>query len=290
MNDVTPKSAPRSRFWLIVAGLLLVFASGAVFWTWFSDTYLATLIGSREQPISNGNASIREPLPSDIVVQPGQNAQAVGLEILESRLRLLEQTRASSAAASALPAGTERLILILAARRAMERGAPHDQIAQALAGSFGDQTKSLTDAVVANAGKPAGTAELAADFEKIAAPLGSKSGESWFDALTNMAVIRQKSAAVKTPSELVEAARTALKSGDTAASIKFIAQHPARDEAKPWLDKARKTVAEARALDALEQLAFSQPQPATVQPPPPNPAATEDESSLPSVGGPPPQI
>jgi hypothetical protein len=280
MSDALPPSAPppvrRSRFLPGLLLVILIFAGGAGFWAWASQNWFQMASPTQQLSQPSDNAASEIALPP-VGVRPGNEAGVDDVTSLSERIRALESGSSGSAnAGSSVSMAVERLVLILATRKAAERGTPHVPIARALSQLFPAQQGTLLPAILQNAANPVGLAELAQEFDALKNMLSGATG-SWLDQISRLAVIRSRAVENPSAAELLEQAEIALQREDIALATRLIAQHPARAEASVWLARANAYAAGVRALDSLEALALETPVP------PPTPPAAEQPIDPPSA-------
>ncbi len=200
---------------------------------------------------------------------------AAKVSALEQRLAELNQ---QAIAASGQAGHAEALLLAVAARRAVERGAPLGYLENQLRLKFGQSQPGAVERVLAASQKPVTLALLDEGFEQIAPSLigGAKDegGWAWFKRqMGSLVVIRHEESASPTPESRMERARLAIAGGRVDAAVAEVERMPGRDAAVDWLAQAREWMMTQRALDQLETSALTLPAPVQVSAPAATPSA-----------------
>lgn len=209
---------------------------------------------------------------------------------LEQRLNRIDL---QAAATEGNTARAEALLVALAVRRAIERGAPLGYLESQLKLRFGDAQGKSVATLVANAQRPVTIDQLSSDLEALApALLGSPKNEgSWqrfTRELSGLFVIRRGDAASGQPDDRLDRARLMLRSGQVDAAMAEIGRLPGAAAAADWINAARRYAASQTALDQIETAALLEPEKlkdaagAAVQQPGPGapPASAAPEASF----------
>lgn len=203
-------------------------------------------------------------------------ALAARQAVLSGQIAALE-ARAGTLAASAAAAGgqaarAEALLTAVAARRALDRGAPLGGLDAQLETHFG-QAQPRAVAVLRDAARQPTTLEDLRDgLEAIGPLLTTGAGRSWVEGvrqgLRTLVVFRRAGAPSPLPADHLARARRLLDQGQVETARIEVAQLPGAGEAGGWLAAARRYALARQALDLLENTALAgQVQPATAQPP-----------------------
>lgn len=184
----------------------------------------------------------------------------------EARMALLESrlARAEGIAATAYDdaARAERLLILVATRRALDRGQPLGFLEAALQRNFGADNAADVGIILAGARQPVTLNQLLADLDTQASRLsgpeldGPVHREIW-RKLSTLVVVRKSDEPSQSPTSKVQRARAALQLDHVNSAIAELSTLPAAYEAKPWLDKARRYARVRAALDKLEMLTLS---------------------------------
>ena len=269
MTDQTnPIPVKRRTLGRTIGLFFLVFAAGLAVAIWaLTRTSLGQrLLPSSPAPIAIDPAKINQgPGLSDPgLVPPPLTAPgdlAGRLALLEGRLAQAEARGASGGAGgSATGASTNRVLLLMAVRRALETGRPLGGLEVELDQAMGAATPHLVSAVKASAQNPVTLASLKLEFEQIRPQLDG-SGEKWWarisNSLSNLITVRSSTDQSGDPAVLAEEADIALHRGDVSRALELVQQLPNKALATDWLSKAQRYSQGMDALDKLEDEAFT---------------------------------
>ena len=212
---------------------------------------------------------------------------------LETRMAMIEQRLDAASARADVASGNasraEALLIAVAARRSIDRGAPLGYLEDQLRLRFGNSQPSAV-ATVIDAGRNAVTLDqLLAGLDSLSAGLtrAPEEGSAWDKLkrqLSGLFVIRRESAPSPQPQKILQRARLLLEAGRTSEAIDSLQRLPGAGEARDWFIAARRFDEVHRALDVLETAAILDTQGlrdasghAVSQPPPAGPV---DESGL----------
>lgn len=250
---------------LIVAGLAFVaglFAMGYAVRHWDRATALLKEEPAVKPAPARAVRIVAAPTP------PGVSSDVGGeltdrLSELERRVSLID-VRATRASGNADRA--EGLLVAIAARRALDRGAPLGYIEGLLRERFGATQPDAVATVISAAHQPVTLDELQTGFARIAPMLAAAApGESWWQGmrreLAGLIVVRRAETPSAAPSDRVDRARASLASGRVDLALAEVARLPQRDDAEAWIAKARRFALARAALDRIETAALLQPAP-----------------------------
>lgn len=286
---------------LITTTLALAFVAGAglVGWlAWSGKVQISKdLVIERKPAASASFAALPSPAPG---IQPAPAASASAADLLEQRIAGLEQrlTRLDqqAAAAEGNAARAEALLVALASRRAIERGAPLGPLADQLKLRFGEAQPGAVGTLIDAAGKPVTLDLLAGQLDALQevltqAPTGEDGWSRVKRELSGLFVIRRDDAPPAKPENRLDRARLLLRTGQIEAAIKEVQTMPGAAGARSWIDAAQRYAMAQRALDLIETTALLDPArlrdasgAAVEQPSPasPTPTASATPSQAPS--------
>lgn len=218
-----------------------------------------------------GRVEVAAPAPkpsptAGILTAPAPAAVAGGMD---QRIAALEQRLArldlQAAATEGNTARAEALLVALAARRAIERGAPLGYLENQLKLRFADAQGKAVDTLIANAQRPVTIDRLGSDLEALApALLGTPRNETGWRRFTRevsgLFVIRRGDAPSAQPDLRLDRARLLLRSGQVDAAIAEVERLPGATAASTWLGNARHYAASQKALDLIETSALLEPE------------------------------
>ncbi|WP_343520138.1 hypothetical protein [Sphingomonas sp.] len=194
-----------------------------------------------------------------------EQALAARLDALDARLRASDAD-ARNAAGSAGKA--EALMLVLSARRALDRGQPLGYIDGELRRRFSTSDPQAVATVVRAAGEPVTLEDLRSALDQIAPRLSSAApGDGWLERLqrefSTLVIIRKDNAPSPHPRERLTRAKRMLGQGHVEAALAEVARLPGAQGAESWMAAAGRYIEARRALAVLEAAAMQgQAQPA----------------------------
>ena len=299
LNLPPRRSGPSLR--LISTTLLLAFAAGAglVGWLAWSGKLQITkdLVIEGKPAASASFAALPSPSPSAAAgaqpAAPTPDALELRIAALEDRLTRLDL---QAAAAEGNATRAEALLVALASRRAIERGAPLGPLADQLKLRFGEAQPGAVTTVIDAAGKPITLDLLAGGLDALQPTLtqAPSNEDGWSRVkreLSGLFVIRRDEAPLAKPENQLDRARLLLRTGQIDAAIKEVQTMPGAAGARGWIDQATRYAMAQRALDLIETTALLEPEKlkdadgeAVRQPSPasPTPTASATPSQAPS--------
>lgn len=199
------------------------------------------------------------PAPAPGVAAGGMDQRIAALEQRLARIDL------QAAASEGNTARAEALLVALAARRAIERGAPLGYLETQLKLRFGDAQANSVGLLIEHAKRPVTLDQLNSDLEALAPALvGMPRGENGWQRMSreisSLFVIRRGDAPSAQPDTRLERARLMLRSGQVDAALAEVERLPGSGQAGDWLNSARRYAAAQRALDQLETAALLEPE------------------------------
>lgn len=268
---------------------LLAFIGGAALIGWLVYDDKLPFDPGFGQPEAAAPAPVAGPLPAPSA-SPSLAAVAGGMD---QRIAALEQRLAridlQAAATEGNTARAEALLVALAVRRAIERGAPLGYLETQLKLRFGDAQGNAVSTLIANAQRPVTIDQLNSDLDALAPTLlGTPTNEGSWQRLTRelsgLFVIRRGDTPSGQPDDRLARARLMLRSGQIEPAMAEVDRLPGAAAAGDWMNAARRYAASQKALDLIETAALLEPEKlkdaagvAVQQPgpgtPPPAPAA-----------------
>lgn len=206
------------------------------------------------------------PVPSTAVaatVDPATLALREG--VLSGQLAALE-ARVAAITADSLAAGSqagraEAMLVVAAARRALDRGTPLGYLEPQLHARFGPVQPRAVQLVVDAARQPLTREDLRQGLDAIAPDLTTGAGESWWEGvrrqLGSLIVLRQAGTPSPLPVDRLQRAQRLLDGGEVEAARAEVARLPGASGAAKWLDAAHRYVLTRHALEALEATALA---------------------------------
>jgi hypothetical protein len=183
---------------------------------------------------------------------------------IESRLAAAEQRltrldlQAQAAAGNA--ARAEGLLIALAARRAIEKGAELGYLSDQLRLRFGDGWPNAVDTIISMSRSPVTLDKLVARLEGLEPELRNASEEPSFSWLRReigeLFIVRRETSPSPQPVRRMERARQFLESGRFEAAVEEVQNMPGAPAAEQWIADARRYAAAQRALDLIETAAL----------------------------------
>lgn len=207
---------------------------------------------------------------------------------LETRVAALNRA-ADAAAGSATHA--ETIMIVAAARRAVERGEPLGYLANELRLRFGAAEPVAVERAIAASQHPVTLAALTEELERTAPALGAAAPQGGWEWLRREAsdifTIRSNGSEAPDPSARLQRARLYLAGNRVDMAIGEVQRMPGQATARAWLARAREFRAAQEALDKLEARAILEASP-LAQPkaavPPPEPVAAPGAAPTPAPG------
>lgn len=266
LNLPQRRSGPSLR--LISTTLLLAFAAGAglVGWlAWSGKLQLATDLVTGSKPAASASFAAspsRSASAASTAPSPTADALEQHITALEERLVRLDL---QAAAAEGNATRAEALLVALASRRAIERGAPLGPLADQLKLRFGEAQPGAVSTVIDAAGKPVTLDLLAGGLDALQptltqAPTGEDGWSRVKRELSGLFVIRRDEAPLAKPENRLDRARLLLRTGQVDAAIKEVQTMPGAAGARGWIDQATRYAMAQRALDLIETTALLEPE------------------------------
>jgi len=255
MDDQAPSPMPPARRSGSIRGLmifaLVAFVVGTLAVTWAVTQWTPVRDWLITQEPATG-----APKPKPVPVQARVEADVTraNVEDLETRLAKID-ARADTALQDALRA--ETLLIIIATRRAVERGLPLGYLETALQQHFGSMKPKAVAQLISNARQPVSLDQLRDDLDVIAPELLSPASDgNWLNRITTsldgLVVIRRADQPSEMPAMKLDRARRALSHDRVDLAMTEISSLPGAQKAQAWQTKARRYLKVRAALDELE--------------------------------------
>ena len=261
MTDGSPSTPPRRTIGrsLILPTLFFVGGVAATGWILTSTEFGTQLVSQpAPEPIAIDPVKIATP-PSAVAAPPPMTDDiAARIAAIEGRLARAEASGGSGGAG--LNTQLNRVMLALAARRAIETGRGLGGLQGEFERQFGADAPYLVAAIASAAKQPVTLTALNSEFAALA-PALSGSGDKWWarisNSFSNLVTVRDGKTKSDDPAALVAQAKAALNIGNVAAAVEAVSQTPNRATAVDWMAKAKRYAAAIQAVDALEAKAYS---------------------------------
>lgn len=212
------------------------------------------LAGSPASPTPAASAAAKQAVERVEEQQGGIEARLAAAEQRLTRLDLQAQAAAGNAARA------EGLLIALAARRAIEKGAELGYIADQLRLRFGDGWPNAVETIISMSRRPITLDKLVARLEGLEPDLRNASEEpslAWLRReIRDLFVVRRETTPSPQPVRRMERARLFLESGRYEDAIKEVESMPGAPAAADWIVDARRYAAAERALDLIETAAL----------------------------------
>lgn len=257
------------RFKHILLLLLFAFVGGVVATWWLAKEY-----GWFESvtPPPGPSVDLNSNAPSVSNIAP--ITQPVGDPTpIDSRLN---QINADAVAASGNAARAESLLAAVAARRALDSGAPLGYLADQLRLRFGASQPQAVAMVISASQAPVTIEMLRTELTGLEPALltGNREDGIWTTLKREMSelfVLRKDGAPSPAPTQRLGRAHALVESGNMSGAIAEVSAMPGASAATSWLARAKRYDDARKALDLLERSALVAPisPPAIVAPPQP---------------------
>ena len=214
-------------------------------------------------------AAAPAPVVDPAALAAREAALAGEIAALEARAANLS---ASAAAAGGQAARAEALLVVVAARRALDRGVGLASLDQQLRARLGAAQPQAVALVHDAARQPVTLEDLRQGLEALGPVLTTGADRGWIESLRQglgtLVVVRRAGTPSPLPVDRLERARRLVDMGQVEAARAEVAQLPGAAQARNWLTAAHRFVAARQALDLLENAALAgQAQPAPAAPP-----------------------
>ena len=248
----------------VLGSALLAFIAGAALIGWLVWDGRITLPGKGDGQLAASGAGFAQPTPL-----PSATAAPVTGALLEQQVAALEQRLAridlQAAAAEGNTARAEALLVALAARRSIERGAPLGYLEDQLRLRFGAARPAAVNTVIEAAKQPVTLDALSTELDTLAPALtGTAPDDSAWSRMSRkvsgLFVIYRDAPGANAPAARIARAKLLLSSGNVDAAIDEVSGLPGAKAANDWIAKARRYSEANKALDQIEQAALAEPE------------------------------
>lgn len=248
---------------------LLAFIGGAALIGWLVYDDRLPFDAGFGRPEAAAPAPAASPLAGALPGPSASPSLAAVAGGMDQRIAALEQRLAridlQAAATEGNTARAEALLVALAVRRAIERGAPLGYLETQLKLRFGDAQGNSVATLIANAQRPVTIDRLSSDLEALApALLGTPRDEGSWQRFTReisgLFVIRRGDTPSGRPDDRLDRARLMLRSGQIEAAMAEVDRLPGASAASDWSNAARRYAASQKALDQIETAALLEPE------------------------------
>ncbi len=257
MTEIPPPSAkPASlKRRLLFALLFFVGGIGAAGWIATQTDWGRSLSGQGEAV---------PPLTVDSRTSGPAPAADSGLTTdLEARLAQVEGQNQGELSYRIATLPSQGVLLIMAARRALEIGRPLGPLEGELQAQFGSTRPHLVAALVSSASEGVTLDQLRGELAQLAPKLGAANGDTLWSrftsGLSSLIVVRQAGESVGRDDPSLSGAQAALASGNVSEALAIVSRLPGRGNATTWMARARRYLDARRTLDALEASVFDAP-------------------------------
>lgn len=268
----TGRIRPAVAIWAGAVALLALFAA-LLWWQGLGTGDIVRVV--REEPVETvAGEPAAEPTPATaetgavedareavarveqvVVQQGGLDARVAAMEQRLARLDLQLEAAAGNAARA------EGLLIIFAARRAIERGTPLGYLADQLRLRFGDARPNSVQTIIDASEDPVTLDQLIARLDGLAPRLVEGDPDEdlfgWLGReLSGLFVVRREDQPSPRPQRRVDRARLFLESGRPEAAVAEVRNLPNADQAADWIADAERYARAQRALELLETTAI----------------------------------
>lgn len=245
--------------------LLIAFLAGLAAMAWLLSEWRegARLLGiERAPPV----VRIAEPVPVQPQLGPAPAPADVPgrVQFLEQRIGRLEREQ-QVAAGNASRA--DRLLVAVAARRALDRGVSLGYLEGLLRDRFAANQRLAVAEVIRASRRPVTLERLRSELARLegdleAPPPSVGLAERIRAELGSLVTVRRAGTPSTVPTERLERAEAALEAGQVDVALAEVLRMPGQARARTWVADAGRYVAARRALDTIETAALLEPVPA----------------------------
>lgn len=247
----------------MLAGFLLALLAAAALIGWL------VWEGRIALPITRSGSVIfrgPEPAPDPNVTSSQQPQVNIVLERQVAELeRRLARIDLQAAAAEGNTARAEALLVALATRRAVERGAPLGYLEQQLRQRFGAARPAAVDTVISAAQQPVTLIKLGTELTLLRPVLTGDGPDqsAWARfsrQMSDLFVVHRNVPGTSKVETRLDQAELLLRTGQVDAAVGMVDGLPSRAAAAAWIAKAKRYSAAMQALDQIEQAALAEPE------------------------------
>lgn len=243
------------------AFLALLAAAALVGWlAWDGRIGLSGIPGidvmSRTSNSTQAPATLATPVP------PVNAALEQQVSSLEQRLARIEL---QAAAVEGNTARAEALLVALAARRAIERGAPLGYLEEQLRLRFGAARPLAVDTLIASAQEPVTLSQLSAELAQLAPALTGEGADQGAWArfrrqMSDLFVVHRNAPGTSNVQTRLAHAQLLVRTGQIDEATNLVNGLPAHAVAAAWIVRAKRYSSAMHALEQIEQAALAEPE------------------------------
>lgn len=244
----------------LLGGLLLAVVASAALVGWLVwDGKLAIQRGFDLAGMADRAAPA--PAPAGNVPPPATAALEQHIAALEQRLARIDL---QAAAAEGNTARAEALLVALAARRAVERGAGLGYLEDQLRLRFSTARPAAVNTVIAAAQQPVTLVQLSAELNQLAPALSGEGPEqgAWSRfrrQMSDLFVVHRTAPGTSDVASRLAQAQLLLRTGQVDGAAELVAGLPDHAAARDWIARAKRYSGAMQALDQIEQAALAEP-------------------------------
>lgn len=253
---------------LIVAIMAFILGAALVGWLAWKGTLTLGSKPLTDRPAAVASYDARSALPAPTATPTAPSSSAAVEAVLDQRVVALEDRisrldlQAQAAAGNA--ARAEGLLIALAARRAIERGAPLGYLEDQLKLRFAAAQPNAVQTIVAAARQPTTLDRLVAQLDVLVPRLAQRPAtqSGWVrlrEELGGLFTVRRDNAPAARTEDRIAQARLLLQTGQIDAAVTEVARLPGASAATDWLVAARRYAAAGQALELIETTAILEP-------------------------------
>lgn len=257
MTDFAPPQAkPRRRGGLVLTIAVLAFLAGLALMAWAARNADGWWFVTRPKPAPVTPAQpVAAPTPDMMTLGSREAALAAQLASLETRAATLGSTTAQ---AEGQAGRAEAILIVFAARRALDRGVGLGYLEPQLRARFVAAAADV-EAVVRAGHNPATLEDLRQGLDAAAPVLLTGSNDWWAGVgseLRSLLVIHKAGTPSPLPADRLARARRMLQTGNVDGALAEVQRLPGAGDSGAWTGAAQRYVAAQRALDRLEAIAI----------------------------------
>jgi len=241
---------------LLVALVLILLGAAAAVWALAHYESAARLVGI---------ATPRQPTamltPKPVVMNPAPAATAGAPAADEARIKALEQRLSAVENATERAEGSagraDALVIVFAARRAIDRGLALGYLENLLTQRFGGQYPAAVATVITASRQPVRLNDLVSDYQTLGPDLrrGGPQDSWWTNfkrEMGSLVEVHRSDQPAASADARYNRALQRLQSGDVDQALAETMRLPGATRAGAWIENARRYIAAHRALDQIE--------------------------------------
>jgi hypothetical protein len=256
MTDFDPTPAPpRRRGGLVLTIAVLAFLAGLALMAWAARRGEGWWFAAKPKTVAAPVQAPPAPPPDVTALGSREAALAAQLASLETRTATLGSTTAQ---AEGQAGRAEAILIVFAARRAIDRGVGLGYLEPQLRARFVSAPGDV-EAVVRAGHTPATLEDLRQSLDAAAPILLSGSSDWWAGVgteLRNLMVIHRAGTPSPLPADRLARARRLLLTGNADGALAEVQRLPGAANGASWIDAAHRYINAQHALDRLEAVAI----------------------------------